>query len=399
MSWELQINKLQNDLVIKNYFLNVNLIDFIKMYIQVDSILHSQESNCNNIPNILQQLRYIEKCISQNDYIDNKDTIITNILGILESQLSNDKNHLNSIITNSLDNNPKLNNINNVLTTLNNNFTGANSSAKKGEVAENILYNNLIDLLPSYEVVNTSNIPNSGDIHIIKDNKPTILIDSKHFQRNVPKIDLDKFYDDCQLNNSCGILCNAFSGIANRDNFEIDIQDKRILLFINNHQFNNKYFDLGIKIIYHIHNIIKNKNVNVIEIEKNKFQHLKTEYNYFRQSFNQYIEIIKQNIKSLELLNMKQLEQFFKRSNFNNHEKLFNCHLCGTGISSSKALNSHMKNKHDIEKQTKIKDTKKKEIEIKEIEIKEIENEIKEKEKEENKTENETKYTTGILRF
>jgi hypothetical protein len=44
---------------------------------------------------------------------------------------------------------------------------------------------------------------------------------------------------------------------------------------------------------------------------------------------------------------MNQLEQFFKRSNFNDL-KPFSCASCGAGYGSAKALKKHMSEKHDI---------------------------------------------------
>ena len=141
------------------------------------------------------------------------------------------------------------------MTLLHNTFT--NSSSKRGEYTENILYSKLVKLFNSSDVINTSKIPNSGDIMIKKDDQPNILIDSKNFTSNVPKIDLEKFYRDCQLNDCSGILCNVNNGISNKEHFQIDIQDSRIFIYISNHNFDDSLFNLAVKIIYNIHEIIK----------------------------------------------------------------------------------------------------------------------------------------------
>ena len=51
-----------------------------------------------------------------------------------------------------------------IITNLVNKFT--NNSSKKGEYAENMLYNSLLPLLPTSEVLLTRDISNAGDIHI-----------------------------------------------------------------------------------------------------------------------------------------------------------------------------------------------------------------------------------------
>jgi hypothetical protein len=106
------------------------------------------------------------------------------------------------------------------LSSINENFS--NNSSKKGQVAETVLLNVLTEAFPDTEMLDTSHQANSGDIQMVREDKPTILIDSKNFgSKTVPKRDLDKFYTDIQQNNCSGILCNAFGGIANKKHTSI----------------------------------------------------------------------------------------------------------------------------------------------------------------------------------
>lgn len=241
----------------------------------------------------------------------------------------------------------KINSIEGTLTALHNNFT--NNSSNKGKMAENVLFTGLVKAFPDSEVILTSQIEDAGDIQISKDGKPNILIDSKHFEScNVPARDLEKFYENCKLHDSCGILCNTFNGIANKKHFEIDIVEKRVYVYITNHQFDSTLFQLAARIIYNIHSIIKEKSSNNnIDLDQQLYQRLKIEYGFFWHSFQQHLESIKSNINSLQHLGLGQLDQFFKRSNFNNELKPFSCHMCGTGCNSEKALKKHLKDKHD----------------------------------------------------
>jgi hypothetical protein len=390
MNFQEQLKLLEQETIISNYFQNRNLVDFIKTYIQVDSLvntskdlepnhIHQQlshiQQNLSHINNHLntglkQQLQECLNSITNNDLktiitelYNNKEENLKNTLDNFKDKLLNintqnlnefDRKSLGlvqniqSTFNTSLDSHNishKINSIDNTLNLLHNTFTS--NSSKKGEFAENILFNNLIKAFPSSDVTNTSQTPNCGDIMIKKDGKPDILIDSKNFQTNVPKIDLEKFYRDCELNNCSGILCNVNSGIANKEHFQVDIQDSRIYVYIANHEFDNTYFQLAVKIIYHIHEIIKNNKTNIIELDKELFERIKIEFNFYNQSFKQHLSIIKQNIVSLEQLTMNQLEQFFKRSNFNDL-KPFSCSSCGAGYGSAKTLKKHMSDKHGI---------------------------------------------------
>lgn len=390
MNFQEQLKLLEQEPSILQYFQNRNLVDFIKNYIQVDSLvntskdiepnhIHQQlshiQQNLSHINNHLntglkQQLQDCLHNITNNDLKsiitelhNNKEEHLKNTLDNFKDKLLNintqnlnefDRKSLGlvqniqSTFNTSLDSHNishKINSIDNTLNLLHNTFTS--NSSKKGEFAENILFNNLIKAFPSSDITNTSQTPNCGDIMIKKESKPDILIDSKNFQNNVPKIDLEKFYRDCELNNCSGILCNVNNGIANKDHFQVDIQDSRIYVYISNHEFDNTLFQLAVKIIYNIHDIIRNNKTNIIELDKELFERIKIEFNFYNQSFRQHLNIIKQNVISLEQLTMNQLEQFFKRSNFNDL-KPFSCSSCGAGYGSAKTLKKHMADKHGI---------------------------------------------------
>ncbi len=263
--------------------------------------------------------------------------------------LSNFQSNLLKDVSTTLDSHTihhKITNIHDTLTSLHNNFTG--NSSLKGQMTENLLHHVLLKAFPDSDVILTRHQHDSCDIQIKRDSKPLILIDSKHCEAsNVRKSDLDKFYDDCKLNNSSGILCNAFGGIANRKHLEIDIQDNRILVFLSNHQFDPHLFQLASRIIYNLSDILSPKLNNHILLDQQLFQRLKIEYNFFLQSFHLHLDNIKANVNSLSQLSLNHLDQFFKHSSsLHNSLKPFSCHLCATGFSSSKALKSHLKNKH-----------------------------------------------------
>lgn len=339
MNFQNQLSDISEDLIIINYFENKNLSQFLKTYIQIDYLLQNLQQNQNPI---LDKLDHLQNS-TENDTIKE----LLDIIKIqIKSPVIKEQNTFVKELMFSLDNNIKLQSIEQNVYQLQKNFSS--SSSKKGQVTENILFNNLIHLFPDSEVTNTSHISNSGDIQIKKSNKPNILIDSKNFNNNVPKIDLDKFYVDLKTNNCSGILCNSNAGIANRDHFQIDIQDNNIYVFISNHQYDNTLFKLAVKIIYHIHDVIKDNKNDTIEINRELFQRLKIEYNYFLSTFQQHLSSIKTNIMSLEKLAFVQLDHFFKRTNLTNEIKPFICQLCGTGFNSDKTLKAHLKSKHEI---------------------------------------------------
>lgn len=412
------IEKFLTDSNIISYFVSSNksIYDFVKTYIEVDKVLgetnitsnlvcdklddikstlsnYSQQisslsSNINhtnsNIISIIQtkldnikeinnkelQTMFIDlqKYISENSDSRELKTVFDNFkdrLEIINNQKLNDIDKKNFEILSNIQNTfeksldthhitNKIVSIESALSSINENFS--NNSSKKGQVAETVLFNILTETFPDTEIIDTSHTANSGDIQLIKENKPTILIDSKNFgSKTVPKRDLDKFYNDIQQNNCSGILCNAFGGIANKQHFEIDIVDKNIIIFIHSHQFDSEVFKLATNIIYNMHQELREKQNDSINLDQRLFQNLKIEYNYYIQSFRHHLDIIKSNINALSQLSFTLLDNFFKRKATNNIElKQFSCHICSTQVSTEKILKNHIKRLHPDYKPTNV---------------------------------------------
>jgi hypothetical protein len=396
-----EVEKLLTDSSIISYFTSnqKSIVHFVKTYIEVDKILGCNTSNSNILYNKLDEIKhFLNQQNNQLNNLSSKNTILQTKLEsikdtsnneiksmflelqkelqkqnnteqlkftfenfrerieILNSQKLNDIDRKNlDVLTNiqstfekSLDShqiNNKIISIENTLSSINENFS--NNSSKKGQVAETVLLNILTESFPDTEVLDTSHNPNSGDIQLVKENKPTILIDSKNFgSKTVPKRDLDKFYNDIQQNNCSGILCNAFGGIANKQHFEIDIVDKNIIVFIHSHQFDSNMFKLATNIIYNMHQELKDKQSDCIILDQRLYQNIKIEYNYYIQTFRHHLDIIKANVNSLSQLSFTLLDNFFKRKATNVELKQFSCHICSAQLSTEKILKTHLKKQH-----------------------------------------------------
>lgn len=399
------VEGLLTDTNIISYFTsnNKNIVHFVKTYIEVDKILGSNKLESNVLYNKLDEIKSVLS--SHNNHLNNLSTNITNANSILQSKLENIKNitnnelkgmfmdlqsqinrgkdtsELKSIFENFRDrieilNNQKLNDIDrkhleifsniqntfeksldshqinnkivsieSTLSSINENFS--NNSSKKGQVAETVLLNILTEAFPDTEILDTSHSANSGDIQMVREDKPTILIDSKNFgSKTVPKRDLDKFYNDIQQNNCSGILCNAFGGIANKQHFEIDIVDKNIIVFIHSHQFDSNIFRLATNIIYNMQQELRDKQSDSIILDQRLYQNIKIEYNYYIQTFRHHLDIIKSNVNSLSQLSFTLLDNFFKRKATNVEFKQFSCHICSAQVSTEKILKNHLKKQH-----------------------------------------------------
>ena len=125
------------------------------------------------------------------------------------------------------------------------------NASSKGHISEHITYNILVSLFPCAQIDHVGNdIKESGDIIFQRTNKPKILIENKdHDSKNVPKHEVDKFIRDCEIQDCCGIMLAQHRGISNKDNFEIQINNGNVLLYVHEVNFDNDKIKIAIEIV------------------------------------------------------------------------------------------------------------------------------------------------------
>jgi hypothetical protein len=123
----------------------------------------------------------------------------------------------------------------------------------KGTVSENIVYNILLSLFPCAQIDHVGGEQKeTGDIILLRNDKPKILIENKdHTSTNVPKTDVEKFIRDCEIQNCSGIMLAQHRGIANKQNFELQINNGNVLLYLHEVNFDKDKIKIAIDIIEH----------------------------------------------------------------------------------------------------------------------------------------------------
>ena len=126
-------------------------------------------------------------------------------------------------------------------------------SNTKGAVSECVVYNILLSLFPCAQVDHVGGEQKeTGDIMIIRDDKPKILIENKdHASCNVPRSDVDKFIRDCEIQNCSGIMFAQHRGISNKKNFELNINNGNVLLYVHEVNFDREKIKMAIDVVEH----------------------------------------------------------------------------------------------------------------------------------------------------
>lgn len=141
------------------------------------------------------------------------------------------------------------------------------NSTVKGAHGESKLINVLQDLYISGEIINTSGEGKKCDIMLKRTNKPTLLIENKTYQAPVSKDEIIKFCRDVEHQNYCGIMFSQTSNISTKENYQIDIINNNILLYVSNCEYDPDKIKMAISIIDHLYpkiNELSNKNTTAI---------------------------------------------------------------------------------------------------------------------------------------
>ena len=145
----------------------------------------------------------------------------------------------------------------NLLNDLTEFFAKFRNSSYKGQIGETQLETVLNKLFPCDEIVNTTSTKASCDFRINRDEKQPVLIETKHYERNVTLDEVKKFIRDIELNKCSGIFLSQHSGITSKQNFQLDISGKNIMIYIHNVKYDPTVIKLAIDTIDNISEKLK----------------------------------------------------------------------------------------------------------------------------------------------
>jgi hypothetical protein len=177
-------------------------------------------------------------------------------------------------------------------------------------------------------------------------NKPTILIENKNWSKNVVQEEVKKFIRDVETQNCCGLFLSQNFGIANKDNFEINVHNGNILLYV--HEVNNDAEKIKIAI-----DIIDNFKMKLDEcsssldgytIDKEILDEINKEYQLFATQKMLQIKTVKdfstKMVKQLEDMQLPSLEHFLSTKYAFSCSK-FVCEFCDYVGKNQSAMSAH----------------------------------------------------------
>lgn len=184
-----------------------------------------------------------------------------------------------------------------------------------GQVGENFTLCELNRRFPKAEIEDTHKQTGRGDF-IFKEQDFTMLIETKNYKNNVTKPEIEKFYRDIDTNHDikCGILISLKSGICSREDFHLEVRDKKPIIFLHNISSNMENLSLAVilfKLILGTNSIdlsrkeIEEKLKNSIPIIKRNWNKMRQQIKKFEQDMIECVADQESHVRSIfELLGL-----------------------------------------------------------------------------------------------
>jgi hypothetical protein len=211
-------------------------------------------------------------------------------------------------------------------------LTKYKTSTGKGILGENILYNILCENYPSSEIIKTTGQKEMGDIILKRKDKKMILLENKNYNNNVNKEEVEKFLRDVSLNNSNGIMLSQQSGIVGKENFQIDIHDTNILIYI--HNVNNDFYkiNLAVNIIDILSNKLTTLTDNTTQISKEILDEINNEFQklviHKEKLITSFKDFYKRHLEELTEITLPTLDLFLSNFYANHKKNIITCVIC-----------------------------------------------------------------------
>jgi hypothetical protein len=221
-------------------------------------------------------------------------------------------------------------------------------TTKKGKISENMLNFNLQAVYPTADIRNVSNTPHAGDFWILRKDKNPILVENKNFDDTVQAEDVQKFINDINTQNMSGIMISQKSKIVFRDNYEIEIHNGNVAVYIHECEYDPYKIKIAVQIIDTFKSKIekqKIENGTTFTIDIDILEKINKEFQLFNIKKTQHLSEIKNMCdtltKSAEDMEFNALDQLLESHGLLTNIKKFICGSCPRTFKTQKGLDTH----------------------------------------------------------
>lgn len=288
------------------------------------------------------------------------DNFVTSIEDKLSKTILNSQNIFNSIITSSENRlETRLSEIKDISKSNNSSqhelqsnisdlLRKMENSSSKGKISENILYNILLSLYPTAQIDFVGTTKETGDIILTRKEKPTILFENKNYDKNVVQDEVKKFLRDIEHQNCSGIMLAQHYGITNKDNYEIELHNNNVLVYLHKVEYDADKIKSAVDIIDHFKSTLQNSDAMIgdtLTINKETLDEINKEYQLFATNKLSHIKTIKDYnqklLSQIDEFKLPNLEQYLSKLYASSASKNDVCEYCNYVAKNPRALIAH----------------------------------------------------------
>lgn len=160
---------------------------------------------------------------------------------------------------------------------------------------------NILTKLYSSSEVQTKN--NAGGLIVLKrQGRPNIIIENRDTEDNIPVEEVQSFTLSVDDHNCCGILISQQSGISTKKNYQIEIHNNNVIIYVHHAEYNPARIATAVDIIDQLSSKMrqfKNSGGDDCAVPKEVMDAINNEYQLFLSQKNAVIEVFKESQKKV----------------------------------------------------------------------------------------------------
>jgi hypothetical protein len=309
----------------------------------IDLIPKNNTNLINQCNEILKNFKYENNHETYNHLLVSIEKTISNYVNTTENRINTNINDIKNITNQNTITQNKMN------TDLSSFLDKYKNSSFKGALAENHIENILTKLFDNADIHRTTKEDQSGDFIMSRNNLPTILFEIKNYNTNVPSDEIDKFIRDINKHKVNGIFISISTGIAKKNNFQIEINDNNnILIYIHNLQYDEYKIKSAVDIIDNLTSKLSLYNHKDITLSQQTIDLINKEYQTLiskKTLLSDHMkDSYKKSISLLEDIELKTLNTFLSTHFSFLQSNSLKCTYCNKFIGTNKkSLSVHQR--------------------------------------------------------
>lgn len=276
--------------------------------------------------------------------ISSSQSIISHAIEKTEERLENKIDNIKDISSNSQQTTSSLHNsVGSLLKKFEN-------SSVKGKMSENLIQNIIESIYPSANISSVGNTKETGDIMMLRSHKPKILIENKLWNRSVVQAEVVKFIRDIEVQNCCGVFLSQNGKITTKENFEINIHNGNVLVYVHDVNNDPDKIKLAIDIVDHLKckldDMCDDNMVDTDSISKETLDYINLEYQNFITAKTSLTKLAKEFnkklLKQIDDIKLPSLEDYLS-SKYSFSSSKFVCEYCNFVGKNQQSKSAHLR--------------------------------------------------------